>query len=94
MTAISQDMLLAMLAEELDAARVQLETLGIALISDAEVAGRHITHLQALDHVSQRCASVAAILRADDRHAASHAASLESITARVAALDGCEALPH
>jgi len=86
MTSISQDDLFAMLADELDAARAQLETLGVALIADASVAMRHIGQLQALDHVGQRCASVAAILRSNDRHAASHAATLESITTRLASL--------
>lgn len=86
MTSISHDALLTMLAEELETAREQLEALGVALISDSEVTARHITHLQALDHVGQRCASVAAILRAEDRHAASHAAPLDSIAARLALL--------
>lgn len=85
---ISQDELLAMLADELDAARLQLEAMGDLLIGDPDVVARHITALQALDHVGQRCASIAAILRADDRHAASHTASLESITERLAALVG------
>ena len=86
MTSISQDDLFAMLADELDAARAQLETLGVALIADASVAMRHIGQLQALDHVGQRCASIAAILRAEDRHAATHAAPLDSIAARLAVL--------
>lgn len=80
------DDLLALLADELDAARGQLEALGMALISDDMVASRHITQLQAIDHVSQRCASIATILRADDLQAASRAAPLESITARIATL--------
>lgn len=86
MTSISHDDLLAMLADELDAARAQLETLGVELIGDAAVAMHHIGQLQALDHIGQRCASVAAILRSEDRHAASRAATLESITARLASL--------
>jgi len=88
MTVFSQTELLAMLADELDAARAQLETLGTALIGDAAVAVRHIIQLQALDHAGQRCGSVAAILRADDLQAASRGASLESITARLALLTG------
>ncbi|WP_340316622.1 hypothetical protein [Rhizorhabdus argentea] len=86
MSSISHDALLAMLAEELETAREQLEVLGVALISDSDVTARHISHLQALDHVGQRCASVAAILRAEDRHAASRAAPLDSIAARLALL--------
>lgn len=86
MKPISQEDLLAMLADELDAARAQLETLGVALIGDAKTAARHMTELQSLDHVGQRCASIATILRAGDIHAASHAAKLESIPARLAAL--------
>jgi hypothetical protein len=96
MTSISQEVLLSMLAEELDAARAQLESLGMTLCGNPDVARQHMTELQALDYVGQRCASVAAILRSDDMHAASHAATLESITGRLASLiDGIAArLPN
>lgn len=77
--------LLDLLAEELDAARGELEALGLTLIADQMVATRHVTALQAIDHIGQRCASIATILRADDLHAASRAAPLEAITARIAA---------
>ncbi|ATE63090.1 hypothetical protein [Rhizorhabdus dicambivorans] len=77
--------LLALLADELDAARGQLEALGQNLISDQEIAARHVIELQAIDHVGQRCASIATILRGDDA-GASRAAPLETIIARVAAL--------
>lgn len=80
--------LLALLADELDAARGQLEALGLALIADLATAARHVTELQAIDHVGQRCASIATILRADDVDAASRAAPLETITERIAALKG------
>ena len=80
-----ENQLLNMLADELDAARAQLETLGVALIGDPLFALRHVMDLQALDHVGQRCACIAAILRADDRFAAGHAASLEAIPARLRA---------
>jgi hypothetical protein len=83
---ISRPDLLGMLADELDAARAQLEALGLALIDDPAVATRHVTELQALDHVGQRCASVAAILRAEDLYAATQDAVLESITTRLAGL--------
>ena len=53
-----------MLADELDTARAQLEALGMALIGDASVATRYLTELQTIDHIGQRCASVAKILRA------------------------------
>lgn len=82
-TKISTDQLLAMLASELDAAKVQLEQLGLALTLNPATAAAHVRELQALDHCSQRCASVAAILRAEDMAAATHAASLESIVDRV-----------
>lgn len=81
--ALSQNELLALLADELDAARAQLETLGTVLIGDVGVAVRHISELQALDHAGQRCASVAAILRSGDLLAASRAAKLETIPARL-----------
>ncbi len=83
METFSQDEILALLADELDAARAQLEALGVLLIGDPAVAARHIIHLQALDHVGQRCAAVADILRAADRQAASEAAPLDSIPARL-----------
>jgi len=86
MTSISQEDLLSMLAEELDAAREQLEDLGMKLCCSPEVARNHMNELQSIDYVGQRCASVAAILRSDDMHAASHAATLESITGRLASL--------
>lgn len=86
MASITRPDLLAMLADELDAARAQLEALGLALVDDSAVAARHVTELQALDHVGQRCASVAAILRAEDLQAATQDATLESITARLAGL--------
>jgi hypothetical protein len=85
MAKLNQDDLLALLADELDAARAQLETLGVVLIGDPLVAVRHITELQALDHAGQRCASIAQILRSGDLHAASRNAWLESIPARVRA---------
>lgn len=88
MAAISQDQLLTMLADELDAARAQLEALGVALIGDSKVATRHIGRLQAIDHIGQRCASIAAILRSDDLLDASVSARLESIPARLEALLG------
>ena len=88
MTRISQDDLLLMLADELDAARAQLEALGVALIGDDKFAIRHIGRLQAIDHIGQRCASIAAILRSDDLHAASVSATLETIPARLEALLG------
>ena len=86
MTTIGQDDLLAMLADELDAARAQLEALGVELIGDSQVAAQHISRLQAIDHIGQRCASIAQILRSDDIQAASVSATLESIPARLEAL--------
>lgn len=86
MTSISQEDLLSMLADELDAARIQLEELGMKLCGNPAVAKSHMTELQALDYVCQRQASVAAIIRSDDMHAASHAATLESITGRLESL--------
>ena len=80
---LSQSDLLALLADELEAARAQLEALGVVLIGDPLVAVRHITELQALDHAGQRCGSIAEILRSRDLHAATEAAGLESIPARL-----------
>ena len=94
MRTIGQDELLAMLADELDAARTQIERLGIALCSDPGLARARLTELQSLDHVGQRCASVAAILRSGDLHAASHDTGLESISVRLAELRGPRVAPQ
>lgn len=83
MASVDRPRLLALLADELDAARAQLEALGLALIDDEVLARRHLGQLQALDHAGQRCATVAAILRADDLDAATRGAPLESLTGRV-----------
>lgn len=85
MAQLNQNDLLAVLADELDAAHAQLEALGVVLIGDPLVAVRHITELQALDHAGQRCASVAQILRSGDLPAATRTSWLESIPARVRA---------
>lgn len=85
MAKLSQNDLLALLAEELEAAHAQLEALGVVLIGDPLVAVRHISELQALDHAGQRCASIAEILRSRNLHAAAEAARLESIPARMRA---------
>ena len=86
MAKLSQNDLLALLAEELEAAHAQLEALGVVLIGDPLVAVRHISELQALDHAGQRCASIAEILRSRNLHAAAEAARLESIPARMRAI--------
>lgn len=80
MAKIGKNDVLAVLAGELDAARAQLERLGTVLVANPDVAAAHIHELQALDHVGQRCASVAEILRSPDIRAASHHATLESIS--------------
>lgn len=83
---IDHKALLAMLACELDEARTDLETLGVALCQDATITTAHVAKLQALDHIGQRCASVADILRSPDIYAASAAAPLESIANRLESL--------
>lgn len=80
---IDHKALLAMLATELDDARTELEALGMALCQDIAITTAHVAKLQALDHVGQRCASVADILRSPDIQAASAAAPLESIANRL-----------
>ncbi len=83
MTDISRDDVLAMLADELEAAQGQLERLGMALLAEPGLARTYIREFQSLDHVSQRCGSIAAILRSNDIHAATYAATLESIAGRL-----------
>lgn len=73
--------LLARLADELDAARKQVETLGVALCGHPELV-RHVTvEMQSLDHVAQRCDNIARILRAPDMLEEGSASGLESIRA-------------
>ena len=83
MARLSHEDLLALLADELDAARAQLEALGVSLIGDPLVTVRHMSELQTLDHAGQRCASVASILRSDDIYEAIRGAGLDSIARRV-----------
>ena len=83
MAKIGKDDALAVLASELDAACAQLERLGALLVANPDTAMTHLHELQLLDHVGQRCASVAAILRSSDIRAASRGATLESITDRI-----------
>ena len=83
MKIISHRQALAMLADELVEACGQIEALGAALCSDPALVRAHVQHLQSLDHVGQRCASVAEILRSDDIGDASRGAQLESIAARL-----------
>lgn len=75
--------ILALLAEEFDAVRAELERLGMALCVDPETARRHIHDLQALDHIGQRQAAIAAILRSPDRVAAAGDARLEAVRQRL-----------
>jgi len=87
MTGITEKDVLVLLAGELDEAQAQLEGLGMALISDIHTAKTYVRDLQMLDHVSQRCRSIAAILRSPDVYAATGAANLESIAARLHGAD-------
>lgn len=80
MSDITRDELLAMLATELEAAQAQLERLGVSLLADRNLAREHVGSLQSLDHVGQRCANIARILRSDDIHLATREATLESIS--------------
>jgi len=75
--------ILAALADELDVARGELERLGVALCGDPLVAGRYMAALQSLDHVGQRQAAIAAILRAPDIAAAADGTGLEAIRRRL-----------
>jgi len=82
---VERHALLALLAAELDAAFDQLDQLGAALCASVHLRKAYLHHLQALDHVGQRCASVATILRSSDLHAAIRSAPLESIARRLEA---------
>ncbi len=71
--------LLARLADELDAARVQVETLGVALCGHPELVRQVTVEMQSLDHVGQRCGNIARILRAPDMLEEGSASGLETI---------------
>lgn len=81
---MGHDELLILLAEELEAVHLRLEAVGVHLCNDPEVTRRHLTDLQSLDHIGQRCSTIATILRSDDRLHALRTATLEAISARVA----------
>ena len=83
---IDQQALLATLAVELDEARADLERLGTALCANPTVAMAHVGELQSLDHIGQRCAAIATILRSSDMHSAGQAAPLETIADRIGSL--------
>jgi hypothetical protein len=76
--------ILAHLADELEFAREQLETLADTLCVDQHVVERHMAALQTLDSVGQRQAAVADIMRARDIVATAYANPLEAIMRRLA----------
>lgn len=76
--------LLALLADELDALRSELEGLGVSLCADPVVARGHMAALQSLDQIGQRQAAVADILRAPDRVEAARDVRLEAMARRLA----------
>lgn len=83
MAAGDEDGILALLADELDAARGELEQLGLALCGDPDLARRHMGELQSLDHIGQRQMAIAAILRSPDRTVAARDVALEAIRRRL-----------
>lgn len=81
-----KNLLLAMLAGELDDARADLEKLGSVLCSNPALVSAHLEELQGLDLIGQRCASIAAILRSQDMYSATRDATLESLSERFATI--------
>jgi hypothetical protein len=75
--------ILAQLADELELARLQLESLADTLCTDADVVMKHIAALQTLDSVGQRQAAIAEIIRAGDIVATAQANPLEAIMRRL-----------
>jgi|KBSSwiStaDraftv2_1062776.scaffolds.fasta_scaffold11586_8 hypothetical protein len=75
--------ILALLAEELLSARVQLENLADTLCADQAVVTRHMSALQTLDSVGQRQAVIAQIISANDITSTARAVSLEAIARRL-----------
>lgn len=78
--------LLDTLADDLDAARDDLEALGQVLCADESVAARFIGVLQAIDAIGQRQGVAAAVLRSPDPYAAAAAVTLESVRGRFRSL--------
>ena len=70
--------LLRALADELDAARHDLEALAATLCADPAIALRHLGALQTIDQVGQRPAAPPSILRAP--------APLEAVRRRLSAV--------
>lgn len=71
------------LADDLDAARIELEALGETLCTDISVALRFSGVLQAIDTIAQRQGAAAAVLRATDPRAAAAAVTLEALRHRL-----------
>ena len=74
------------LADELDAARTDLEALSGSLCADPDIVTRHVAALQTLDDVGQRQAAAASVLRAGDPLAAVAAIPLDAMRARLCAV--------
>ena len=78
--------LLLALADELDAARHDLEALAATLCADPAIALHHLGALQTIDEVGQRQAATAAILRAPDPLAAAAIVPLEAVRCRLSSV--------
>ncbi len=79
----ADDMVRALVANELDALRAKLEDVGVELCLNADVAARHGPSLQGIDELAQRSQNLAMVLRADAMEGAIEAITLESLKERL-----------
>jgi hypothetical protein len=77
------DVVVALVADELDRIRGLLEDLGIMLCGDDEIVRRYTEVLQGLDELSQRNENLARVLRASDMIGAAGEITLGSLRDRM-----------
>ncbi len=80
---LTDQMVRALIADELDRIRDMLEEMGVQLCGDPEVVRSHLAALQTIDELCQRNENLARTLRADDMIAESSTITLESLRMRL-----------
>jgi len=73
----------ALIADELDRIRTVLEDMGMQLCGDQEIVRSHMNVLQSIDEVCQRNENLARTLRSPDMIAEAHAITLETLRVRL-----------
>lgn len=79
----TDDLVRALVANELDAIRDRLEDVGAELCMTPAVVTSHLESLQGIDELAQRSQNLALLLRADEMEGAIDAITLESLRNRL-----------